>query len=63
MRKGEQARDEVLKDVNSQILRDGAEVGRVLVEAVQLVQNVEDVTEANINISGDWRMPVMGVLY
>ena len=28
MKKGEQARDEMVKDVNSQILRDGVEVRR-----------------------------------
>ena len=28
MRKGEQARDEMVKDVNGQILRDGVEVRR-----------------------------------
>ena len=27
MKKGEQARDEMVKDVNGQILRDGVEVG------------------------------------
>ena len=31
MRKGEQARDEMVKDVNDQILRDGMEVRRCIV--------------------------------
>ena len=30
MRKGEQARDDMVKDVNGQILRDGVEVRRRL---------------------------------
>ena len=44
MRKGEQAREEIVKDVNGQILSDGLEQ----------VLNVADVRKANINIVGNW---------
>ena len=43
MRKGEQARDEIVKDVNVQILRDGVEVRRRWAEYFKQVMNVEDV--------------------
>ena len=62
MRKGEQAREEVVKDVNGQILRDGIEVRRRWAEYFEQVLNVADVREANINIVGNWRMPVLGDL-
>ena len=62
MRKGEQARDEILKDVNGQILRDGVEVRRRWAEYFKQVLNVTDVREANINVVGNWRMPVLGDL-
>ena len=62
MRKGEQARDERVKDANCQILRNGVEVERILAEYFEQVMNVEDVREANINASGNWRMPVLGEL-
>ena len=37
MRKGEQARDEMVKDVNDQILRDGVKVRRVWAEYFEQV--------------------------
>ena len=62
MRKGEQARDEMVKDVNGQILRDGVEAKRRWPEYFEQVLNVADVREANINVVGNWRMPVLGNL-
>ena len=59
MRKGEQARDEMVKDVNGQILRDGLEVRRRWRVYFEQVLNVADVREANINVVGNWRMPVL----
>ena len=53
MRKGEQTREEMVKDINGQILRDG-------VEYFEQVLNVADVREANINVVGNWWMPVLG---
>ena len=52
MRKGVQAADEMVKDVNGQILRDGVDVRRRWVEYFKQILNVEDVWEANINMSG-----------
>ena len=52
MRKGEQARDEMVKNVNGQILRDGVEVRRKWAEYFEQLLNVEDVREANINVVG-----------
>ena len=57
-RKGEQARDERVKDVNGQILREGIEVRR-WAEHFKQVLNVEDVRKANINVVGH-RMPMFG---
>ena len=62
VRKGEQEREEMVKDVNGQILRDGVEVRRRWAEYFEQVLNVADVREANINVVGDWRMPVLGDL-
>ena len=59
VRKGEQARDEMVKDVNGQILLDGVEVRRRWAEYFEQVLNA-DVWEANINVVGNWRMPVLG---
>ena len=61
MRKGEQAREEIVKDVNGEILRDGVEVRR-MAEYFEQVLNVAEVREANINVVGNWRMPVVGDL-
>ena len=54
MRKGEQAREYMVKDVN--------EVRRRWAEYFEQVLNVADVREANINVVGNWWMPVMGDL-
>ena len=61
-KKGEQARDEMVKDVNGQILRDVVEVRRRLAEYFEQVLNVADVREANINVVGNWRTPMLGDL-
>ena len=52
MKKGEQAKEEMVKDVNGQILRDGVEVRRRWAEYFEQVLNVTDVREANINVVG-----------
>ena len=57
MRKGEQARDEMVKDKNSKILRDAVEVRRRWAEYFEQVLNLADVREANINVVGNWWMP------
>ena len=44
------------------ILRDGAEMKRIWAEYFEQVLNVADVREANINVVGNWRMPVLGNL-
>ena len=62
MRKGEQAREEIVKDVNGQILRECVEVRRRWAEYFERILNVADVREANINVVGNWRMPVLGDL-
>ena len=60
VRKSVQERDEMVKDLNGQILREGVEVKkRWAAEYFDQVLNVEDVREANINASGDWRMPLL----
>ena len=59
VRKGEQERNEMEKDVNGQILRDGVEVRR-WAEYFEHEMNVANVKEANINVVGNWRMPVLG---
>ena len=51
VRKGEQARDEMVKYVNFQILQDGVEVRRRWPEYFEEVLNVEDVREANIKFN------------
>ena len=62
VRKGEQAREEMVKDVNGQILRDGVQVRRRWAKYFEQVLNVADVREANINVVGNWRMQVLGDL-
>ena len=62
MRKDEQARKEMVKDVNGQILRDGVEVRTRWAEYFEQVLNVADAREANINVVGNWWMPVFGDL-
>ena len=61
VRKGEQARDEMVKDVNGQILRDGVEVRRRWAEYFEQVRNVAVVRKA-MYVVGNWRMPVLGDL-
>ena len=60
VRKGEQARDEVVKDVKGKILLDGVEVRRRWAEDFEQVLNMADVREANINVGSNWLMPVLG---
>ena len=62
VRKGEQAREEIVKDVNGHILRDGVEVRRRWAEYFEQVLNVADVRDSNINVHGNFRMPVLGDL-
>ena len=62
MRKGEQARNEMVKDVNGQILRDCVEVWRRWAEYFERVLNVADTRDPNINVVGNRRMPVLGDL-
>ena len=62
VRKGEQSREQMVKDVSGQRLRDGVEVKRRWAQYFEQVLNVADVREANINVVGNWRMPVLGDL-
>ena len=62
VRKGEQAGEEMVEDVNVKILRDGVEVRRRWAEYFKQVLNVADFREANINVVGNWRMPMLGDL-
>ena len=59
VRKSEQARDEMVKNVNGQILCNGVEVSRRWGEYFEQVLNMADVRDANINIVGNWQMPVL----
>ena len=52
----------MVKDVNGQILRDGVAGKRRWAEYFEQVLNVADVREANINVVGNWRIPVLGDL-
>ena len=54
MRKGEQAKEEMVNDVNGQILPDGVEVRRRWAEYFEQVLNDADVREANINVDGNF---------
>ena len=56
------ATDEMVKDVNGQILRDGVGVRKRWAEYFEQVLNVEDVRVANINVIGDRRMAILGEL-
>ena len=51
----------MVEDVNGQILRDGVEMRRCA-EYFEQVLNVADVREVNIDVLGNWRMPVLGHL-
>ena len=57
-----QERDEMVKEVNGQILRDGVELRRRWAEYFEQVLKVEGVREAKVNVTGDWRMPGLGEL-
>ena len=59
MKKGEQVRDEMVKNVKGQILRDGVQVRRKWVEYFEQVLNVADVREAKFNVVRNWRMMVL----
>ena len=48
--------------MNGQILGDGVEVRR-WAEYFEQVLNVADAREANINVVGNWRMPMLGGFY
>ena len=52
----------MVKDVNGQILCDGVEVRRRWAEYFEQVLNVADVREANINVVGNRRTPMLGEL-
>ena len=52
----------MVKDVNGEIFRDGVEVRRRWAEYFEQVLNVADVREANINVVGNWQVPVFGDL-
>ena len=52
MREGEQARDEMVKDVHGQIMPYGVEVKR-WAEYFEQVLNVTDVREENIYVVGN----------
>ena len=60
MRKGEQAREKMVKEVSGQILRDGVAVRRRWAQYFEQVLNVADIRKANINVVGNWRVPVLG---
>ena len=49
----------MVKALNGQILLNGVKVGR-WAEYSEQVLNVADAREANINVVGNWRMPVLG---
>ena len=59
VRKGEQARDEMVMDVNGQKLHDGVEVKMRWAEYFEQILNVADARKANINIVDNWQMPVL----
>ena len=54
----------MVKDINGQILRDGVriEVRRRWSEYFRQVLNVANVRETNINVVGNWWIPVLGDL-
>ena len=62
VRQGEQGREEMVKDINGQILRDGVQVRRRWAEYFEQVLNVADVRKANVNIVVNWQMLVLGDL-
>ena len=52
----------MVEDVNGQILHNGVEVRWRSAEYFEQVLNVADVSQANINVVGNWRMTVLGDL-
>ena len=62
VRKSEHTRDEMVMDVNDQILHDGVEVRRRWAKYFEQILNVANAREANINVVGNWRVPVLGDL-
>ena len=56
VRKGEQAREEMVKDVISKILHDGVEARKRKAEYFEQVLYVANVREADINVVVNWRM-------
>ena len=50
----------MVKDINGLILRDGVEVRIRWAEYFEQVLNVADIREANINVVGNWWVPVLG---
>ena len=54
--------EEMVNYVNGQILRDGVEVRKRWAEYFEQVLNLAEVRVANINVVGNWRMPVLGDL-
>ena len=58
MRKGEQGRNEMIKDMNCQILQGGVDARRRWDEHFEQVLMVDYIREANINVVGDTQMPV-----
>ena len=63
MRNSEQARDEMVKDVNGKILQVGVVVRRRCAQNFEQVLNMADAREATINVVGNWQMPVLGDYY
>ena len=61
MRKGEQAKDEMVKDVNGQIFRDGV-LRRRQAEYSEQVLNVADDMKSNINLVGNWQIRCWEIL-
>ena len=62
VKNGQEGKDEMAKDVNGQILHDAVEVRRRWEKYFEQVLNVADVREANINVVGNWRTPMLGDL-
>ena len=56
VRKGEQAREDMVTDINGQILRDGVEVRRRWAQYFEQVLNGAGFREANINAIGGCRL-------
>ena len=59
IRKGEQVRDEIVKEVNCQILREGEVERKRWAKYFKRVLNVDDVIEASINVVVGFRTLVL----